>query len=61
MKSAFQSGIAAMLGLIVVWQLIVSLTDVPRFILYLLICEAFVDNFDLIAEHTLSRCMRSAD
>ena len=55
MKSAFQSSIAAMLGLIVVWQLIVSLTDVPRFILPspYLVGAAFVDNFDLIAEHTL--------
>ena len=55
MKSAFKSSIAAMLGLIVIWQLIVSLTDVPRFILPspYLVGSAFVDNFDLIVEHTL--------
>ena len=54
MKSAFKSSIAAILGLIVVWQLIVSLTDVPRFILPspYLVGVAFVDNFDLIVEHT---------
>ncbi len=55
MKSAFKSSIAAILGLIIIWQLIVSLTDVPRFILPspYLVGTAFVDNFDLIVEHTL--------
>ena len=55
MKSAFQSSVAAMVGLIIIWQLIVSLTDVPRFILPspYLVGAAFVDNFDLIVEHTL--------
>ena len=62
MKSAFQSSVAAMIGLIVVWQLIVSLTDVPRFILPspLLVGASFVENFELIAEHlfiTLSEIM----
>ena len=55
MKSAFLSSIAAIVGLIVIWQLIVTLTDVPRFILPspYLVGAAFVDNFDLIVEHTL--------
>ena len=55
MKSAFKSSISALLGLIVIWQLIVSLTDVPRFILPspYLVGAAFVDNFDLIVEHAL--------
>ena len=55
MKSAFQSSVAAMAGLIVIWQLVVNLTDVPRFILpsSYLVGVAFVDNFDLIVEHTL--------
>ena len=55
MKNAFKSSIAAMLGLIVIWQLIVSLTDVPRFILPspYLVGAAFANNFDLIVEHAL--------
>ena len=55
MKSVFQSTVAAMAGLIVIWQLVVNLTDVPRFILPspYLVGVAFVDNFDLIVEHTL--------
>ena len=55
MKSAFKRSISALLGLIVIWQLIVSLTDVPRFILPspYLVGAAFIDNFDLIVEHTL--------
>ena len=53
MKSLFKSSIAAMLGLIAIWQLIVSLTGVPRFILPspLLVGTSFVENFELIAEH----------
>lgn len=55
MKSAFQSSVAAMVGLIVIWQLVVSLTDVPRFILPspYLVGATFIDNFDLIVEHAL--------
>ena len=53
MKSIFKSSIAAMLSLIAIWQLIVSLTDVPRFILPspFLVGVSFVENFELIAEH----------
>ena len=53
MKSLFKSSIAARLGLIAIWQLIVSLTGVPRFILPspLLVGTSFVENFELIAEH----------
>ena len=53
MKSLFKSSIAAMLGLIAIWQLIVSLTGVPRFILPspFLVAASFVENFELIAEH----------
>jgi putative hydroxymethylpyrimidine transport system permease protein len=55
MNSAVKSGIAAMAGLIVIWQLVVSLTDVPRFILPspYLVAVSFIENFGLIAEHTL--------
>ena len=55
MNSVFKSSIAAMVGLIVIWQLIVSFTDVPRFILPspYLVGVSFVENFDLIGEHTL--------
>ena len=55
MNSAFKSGIAAMAGVIVIWQLVVSLTGVPRFILPspYLVAVSFIENFDLIAEHTL--------
>ena len=55
MKSAFKSGISAMAGVIVIWQLVVSLTGVPRFILPspYLVAVSFTENFDLIAEHTL--------
>ena len=62
MNSAFKSSIAAMLGLVAIWQLIVSITGVPRFILPspLLVGASFVENFELIAEHlfiTLSEIM----
>ena len=55
MNSGVKSGIAAMAGLIVIWQLVVSLTDVPRFILPspYLVAVSFIENFGLIAEHTL--------
>ena len=55
MNNAFKSGIAAMAGVIVIWQLVVSLTGVPRFILPspYLVAVSFTENFDLIAEHTL--------
>ena len=55
MNGAFKSGIAAMAGVIVIWQLVVSLTGVPRFILPspYLVAVSFTENFDLIAEHTL--------
>ena len=55
MISAVKSGIAAMAGLIVIWQLVVSLTGVPRFILPppYLVGVSFIENFELIAEHTL--------
>ena len=55
MNSAVKSSIAAMVGLIVIWQLIVSFTDVPRFILPspYLVGISFVENFHLIGEHTL--------
>lgn len=55
MNSAFKSGIAAMAGVIVIWQLVVSLTGVPRFILPspYLVAVSFTENFDLIVEHTL--------
>jgi len=55
MNSAVKSGFAAMAGLIVIWQLVVSLTDVPRFILPspYLVAVSFIENFGLIAEHTL--------
>ena len=55
MKSSFKSSIAAMLGLIVIWQLIVSFTGVPRFILPspFLVGLSFVENFELIAELAL--------
>ena len=55
MNSAFKSGIAAMAGVIVIWQLVVSLTGVHRFILPspYLVAVSFIENFDLIAEHTL--------
>jgi len=55
MNRAVKSGFAAMAGLIVVWQLVVSLTDVPRFILPspYLVAVSFIENFGLIAEHTL--------
>ena len=55
MNSAVKSSIAAMVGLIVIWQLIVSFTDVPRFILPspYLVGISFVENFSLIGEHTL--------
>ena len=55
MNSALRSGIAAMLGLIILWQLIVSLTDVPRFILPspYLVWTSFIENRALIFEHTL--------
>ncbi len=55
MKSVITSSLAAMVGLIVVWQLIVSITDVPSFILPspYSVGSAFIDNFDLIVEHTL--------
>lgn len=54
MNSAFKSGIAAMAGVIVIWQLVVSLTGVPRFILPspYLVAVSFIENFDLITEHT---------
>jgi len=62
MNSAFKSSIAAMLGLVAIWQLIVSITGVPRFILPspLLVGASFVANFELIVEHlfiTLSEIM----
>ena len=55
MNSAVKSGIAAMAGLIVIWQLVVTLTGVPRFILPspYLVGVSFIENFELIAEHTL--------
>ena len=55
MNSTFKSGIAALAGVIVIWQLVVSLTGVPRFILPspYLVAVSFTENFDLIAEHTL--------
>ena len=55
MSSLFKSCIAAMFGLIAIWQLIVSLTGVPRFILPspFLVGVSFVENFELIAEHAL--------
>ena len=55
MNSAVKSSIAAMVGLIAIWQLIVSFTDVPRFILPspYLVGISFVENFSLIGEHTL--------
>ena len=55
MSGLFKSSIAAMLGLIAIWQLIVSLTGVPRFILPspFLVGVSFVENFELIAEHAL--------
>ena len=55
MNGAVKSGIAAMAGLIVIWQLVVSLTGVPRFILPspYLVGVSFIENFELIAEHTL--------
>ena len=55
MNSAVKSGIAAMAGVIVIWQLVVSLTGVPRFILPspFLVAVSFTENFELIAKHTL--------
>ena len=55
MSSLLKSSIAAILGLIAIWQLIVSLTGVPRFILPspFLVGVSFVENFELIAEHAL--------
>ena len=55
MSGLFKTSIAAMLGLIVIWQLIVSLTGAPRFILPspFLVGVSFVENFELIAEHAL--------
>ena len=54
MNSAIKSGIAALIGLVVIWQLIVSVTAVPRFILPspYLVGLSFIENFELIAEHT---------
>ena len=62
MNSLFKSSIAAIIGLITIWQLIVSLTGVPRFILPspFLVGVSFVENFELIVEHalvTLSDCI----
>ena len=47
--------ITALAGLIVVWQGVVLLTGVPRFILPppALVFTAFVDNWRLIADHGL--------
>ena len=55
MNSLFKSSRAAIIGLITIWQLIVSLTGVPRFILPspFLVGVSFVENFELIAEHAL--------
>ena len=55
MSSLLKSSLAAILGLIAIWQLIVSLTGVPRFILPspFLVGVSFVENFELIAEHAL--------
>lgn len=55
MNSAIRSGIAAMLGLIILWQIIVSLTGVPRFILPspYLVGVSFIENRGLIFEHML--------
>ena len=55
MNSLFKSSIAAIIGLITIWQLIVSLTGVPRFILPspFLVGVSFVENFELIVEHAL--------
>ena len=55
MNSLFKSSIAAIIGLITIWQLIVSLTGVPRFILPspFLVGISFVENFELIVEHAL--------
>ena len=55
MSSLLKSSIAAILGLIAIWQLIVSLTGVPRFILPspFLVGISFVENFELIVEHAL--------
>ena len=50
MNSLFKSSIAAIIGVIAIWQLIVSLTGVPRFILPspFLVGVSFVENFELI-------------
>ena len=55
MNSLFKSSIAAIIGLVTIWQLIVSLTGVPRFILPspFLVGVSFVENFELIVEHAL--------
>ena len=55
MNSAIRSCIAAMLGLVILWQIIVSLTGVPRFILPspYLVGVSFIENRGLIFEHML--------
>ena len=53
--SGFIYSLGALIGLIIVWQLVVLITDVPRFILPppALVYTAFVENWRLIAEHGL--------
>ena len=49
------TGIVALTGLIIIWQLAVTATGVPRFILPApeLVFEAFLENIELIAEHAV--------
>ena len=53
--SGFIYSLGALIGLIIVWQVVVLITDVPRFILPppALVYTAFVENWRLIAEHGL--------
>ena len=53
--SGFIYSLGALIGLIIVWQVVVLTTDVPRFILPppVLVYKAFVENWRLIAEHGL--------
>ena len=47
------TGVVALIGLIVIWQITVMATGVPRFILPPpgLVFQAFIENNGLIAEH----------
>lgn len=53
--SGFIYSIAALGGLVVIWQAVILLTNVPRFILPppSLVYNAFVENWRLIADHGL--------